>query len=1506
MDDPDVGISYSAGAGAGLEDIDDLMEEIEASFSPSPPERIRARNAQYIAPRFTRNPGPQTPLDYDDISDYDDVELYQAFEPQFQPDVRLTGSSSYGPPTLSRRPFATQSVARLSFRQTVPPGVLSAHNTRPPMIPGLLSTSDRLAPHANEAPHDNRCDPARGSNPRNAHGIPLRPVSKLPDMYRSLFKFGVFNAVQSSCFDTVMDTDENMVISAPTGSGKTVLFELAIIRMLMQAGGNTKTSKCIYVAPTKALCSEKCRDWTAKFQPLGVDCCELTGDTVHFGKSAWGSARDATIIVTTGEKWDSLTRNWSDHQRILSQIQLFLVDEVQILNEHRGSTLEVVISRMKIRGSSVRFVVVSATVPNIEDVASWISNGTPDGSATIMKFGEEYRPCKLSKFVYGIPRKREQNDFVFQKTLDYRLYAILQQHSANKPMLVFCSTRKGVMTTAEQIMKEYEEASHKKQTLPWLRPPRIEQNFQNKRLEKLAVCGIGVHHAGISMEDRRTTEELYIKKVLRIVFATSTLAVGVNLPAHTVVIKGVKIFQNNTSQEYSDLDIMQMMGRAGRPQFDKEGIAIIMCEADLEAKYKALAQGHTVLESCLHLNLSEHINSEVGLGTITDLDTAKEWLHNSFLYRRVQRNPRHYAIGKDNSQTWQQRIDDMVTQSIIKLQDTELVTYSEHEDGQLCSTEFGDIMSKFYVKQSTMNLILKLPDRATVREILEAIASAEEFSDIRLRSGEKQVYNKMRVHNDIRYQIKKIEKPADKIFVLIQAVLGCMSLSDPEYKNGDNNPPGEAFAIFRHVARIAKAIVEVAIVKKAGGLLKSGLEAMRCLNAKAWEDRYTVMRQVERIGEKSLKVLAEHNITSIDALRKADQLCLEALLNRRPPFGLEVLAAVQQFPQYTLKISEVAVSSHGGKKPVEVEILVDCGLLNATEIKPKKVKTRVADMTAVLTLTSDLDFVDFRRIPTKVLKETKSFSVSVQLTKPSQSITVCISSEIIAGVAMTECYKPNIGAKHYPTMVTRPQNSLDVMLEGLEDDPDFWNMGPDDEDFVEAELPTAKVEPPAVTSKPAATQASLSKHHEEQQKTSAKIAPGNTAATMQNRLKRLPNGNYECNHMCKDKRNCRHVCCHEGLPKPPPMSKKRIEALCTEESSQNKLDKSTVGSDNGSRHTDSSKAKATTKVKSKPCDKAGAQLKRLDALHEKTNVKANLKLSPGQRIKLDKSVNTSGEGLKGRSIGSGLTSLRVDNKADTGDDVISIDDSDNDADLPEPSDLLNSFGNGKRKGCDVAIPSDDTTHYSNSEVDAALRDAPLYDNENIRHMNTSSSTPQAYDNSPRAENWLWNTPASKRQKRRSEADESPINHKRAELEPTQRDETFRRPPASPMQRKVDKGKQKAELLFLDSSSDEHGPSGWQQDVEMEQGSPCRFQAPGDEPFELDLNLFEIVPDTSSSETLATSCSASHEQLSLRDHIEVEPSSFAFDDEPQEDNSFQKDLEELEAWWHSGAVEIIDD
>ncbi|KAJ3930521.1 MAG: DEAD-domain-containing protein [Lentinula lateritia] len=1136
---------------------------------------------------------------------------------------------------------------------------------------------------------------SQGYQPRNSQKLSLRPVSNLPDMYRGLFKFGVFNAVQSSCFDGVFHTKENMVISAPTGSGKTVLFELAIIKMLSEAQETGQSVKSIYVAPTKALCSERYRDWANKFEPLGIKCCELTGDTIHFGKSAWGDAKNATIIITTGEKWDSLTRNWDDHHHQLSQIQLFLVDEVHILNETRGSTLEVVVSRMKLRGTAVRFVLVSATIPNIKDIASWIGKDAQHGSAQVYEFGEDYRPCKLIRHVVSFPRSKGQSDFVFSKNLDYKLFQTLQTYSVGKPILIFVSTRKGkwssqtgVFSTAEQLSKDHNEAAAKKQSLPWSRPGRVDRIFNDKRLSEFASLGIGVHHAGLTPNDRRTIEELFLSKILRIVIATTTLAVGVNLPAHTVIIKGVHTFQNSSSIEYSDLDVMQMLGRAGRPQFDKDGIAVIMCESELENKYRALVQGKTIVESSLHLNLSEHLNSEIGLGTITNVNSAKEWLKSSFLFQRIQKNPNHYSLGKDENQTWEERVDDIVMQSVESLRNSELVSREDGSDAIIC-TEYGDIMSKFYLRQRTMGLILDLSERASMREVLDVIANADD--ETRLRASEKSIYNKLRRHNDMRYEVKKVERTSDKILLLIQAILGGISLNAPEYRSNDSQPQFEAYSVFKHLPRIARAIVEVAIVRRFGAPLKYGLELVRCSTAKAWEDRPVVLRQIESIGEKSLKASGQTSSARQDTLR------LETLLNRRPPFGLEMLASAQEFPVYTLRVEEIRVHSDGGRTPVDIELSVECGLLQ--EVGPSKSKkqkpSRFSHMTSVLTLTSDNQFVDFRRIPTKALKEVKTFEICATLEKPSQTVIVSVSSESYAGVTVAKIHKPNLPSSEYPTLNTKPMTALELELRGLEQcDGLFDEMFDQHGDEIVKE---ENLEPVQFKDIRKSTQKLLPETNQRDQASNAEARTP----------KKLPNGLYEYAFpsivahlvlimlidlypfLC-------FLSCREGLRVPPKSKTGAVAKTTVKPNVVNDTQNQTK-----SKGFLSNFKPTPSKPKPKPRVKTDQTLDDLDKLHKSTNVQQNLKLSQGHRIKLDPSPSAPSIKRKNRPVPNFDIEFASIATVDT--DILDLPASlDDDDDLPAPHEILASSNNKKRNHS-----SED--NYSNSELDALIRDIPSDD-----------------------------------------------------------------------------------------------------------------------------------------------------------------------------------------------------
>ena len=216
--------------------------------------------------------------------------------------------------------------------------------------------------------------------------------------------------MQSKCFDAVYGSDDNFVMTAPTGSGKTVILELAICRLISVLGNDQ--FKIIYQAPTRALCAERQRDWEKRFASMDIRCAELTGDTDHMHLR---NVQNANIIITTPEKWDSVTRKWKDHAKLMQLVKLFLIDEVHILNDTRGATLEAVVSRMKTVSLEVRFVALSATIPNLNDVARWLGRNATNQHipARQESFGDEFRPVRLQKFVYGY--KTTANDFAFDK-----------------------------------------------------------------------------------------------------------------------------------------------------------------------------------------------------------------------------------------------------------------------------------------------------------------------------------------------------------------------------------------------------------------------------------------------------------------------------------------------------------------------------------------------------------------------------------------------------------------------------------------------------------------------------------------------------------------------------------------------------------------------------------------------------------------------------------------------------------------------------------------------------------------------------------------------------------------------------------------------------------------------------------------------------------------------------------------------------------------------------------
>ena len=219
----------------------------------------------------------------------------------------------------------------------------------------------------------------------------------------------------------------------------------------------------------------------------------------------------------------------------------------------------------------------------------------------------------------------------------------------------------------------------------------------------------------MDLSDRQVVENGFLTGQINLICCTSTLAVGVNLPCHLVIIKNTMAYHDEGLQEYSDLETMQMLGRAGRPQFDDTAVAVIITKQEKAKKYEKMISGEELLESRLHLNLIEHLNAEVGLGTIYDLPSAKKWLAGTFLYVRLGQNPDHYKLDGDaRGLNLDDRIARICQKNISLLQGENLVA----PEKKLACTEFGHAMSRYYVNFESMRNLLSLSPGAKASDIV--------------------------------------------------------------------------------------------------------------------------------------------------------------------------------------------------------------------------------------------------------------------------------------------------------------------------------------------------------------------------------------------------------------------------------------------------------------------------------------------------------------------------------------------------------------------------------------------------------------------------------------------------------------------------------------------------------------------------------------------------------------------------------------------------------------------
>lgn len=210
----------------------------------------------------------------------------------------------------------------------------------------------------------------------------------------------------------------------------------------------------------------------------------------------------------------------------------------------------------------------------------------------------------------------------------------------------------------------------------------LSEYIRDDNLKQTIQYGVGMHHAGLEESDRKIVEDLFVKKKIQILVTTSTLAWGVNFPARLVIVKGTEFFDPEVKRyvDFPLTDLLQMIGRAGRPGHDDQGIACVFVSEEKKNFYKKFLYEPFPVESSLATQLTDHLNAEIASGTLTSRQNCIDYLTWTYFFRRLTKNPTFYGLEAGSADAIQTYLNTLVQGNLLKLRDAGCVELEADSD----------------------------------------------------------------------------------------------------------------------------------------------------------------------------------------------------------------------------------------------------------------------------------------------------------------------------------------------------------------------------------------------------------------------------------------------------------------------------------------------------------------------------------------------------------------------------------------------------------------------------------------------------------------------------------------------------------------------------------------------------------------------------------------------------------------------------------------------------------
>jgi pre-mRNA-splicing helicase BRR2 len=677
-------------------------------------------------------------------------------------------------------------------------------------------------------------------------------------VYRS---FRQFNPIQTQVFHELHNTEDNVFIGAPTGSGKTVCAEFAIMRML----SNNSGGRCVYVTPKAQAADMIHAQWSEKFgKELGYQVVNLTGETATDLKLI----AKGNVIISTPDKWDILSRRWKQRANVRS-IDLFIADELQLIGGVEGPVFEIVCSRMRYissqRDRPIRIIALSSSLANAKDVAQWLGCS----SSAVFNFHPSVRPLPLELHIRGFNETHNASRLL---AMSRPIYQAIIQHSPHKPVIVFVPTRRQTRVTAGDILT-YAVADNQAHRFLHCESGDLAPILQlcsDSVLREALANGVAYLHEGLKPQDRAIVEQLFSKEAIQVIVASKDLCWSMSPAAHLVVIADTQSFNGRVHayEEYAVTDVLEMIGKANRPGVDEDAKCVLLCQSSRKDFLKKFLTDPLPVESHLDHCLHDHFNAEIVTKTIENKQDAVDYLTWSFLYRRMAQNPNYYNLQGSTHRHLSDHLSELVESTLQDLEKSKCIRVDNDMD--VSALNLGMISAYYCITYSTIELFsLSLTAKTKIRGLIEIISSATEFESIPLRHHEDVVLKQLLAQVPNKISSPKWNDPHVKTNLLLQAHLSRMALQ-PELQS-------DLEQILSKMIRLTQACVDVI---SSNGWLTPALAAMelcQMLTQSAW-NRDSYLKQIPHFTSEIIsRCTAEQVETVFDVMELDDEKRTELL-----------------------------------------------------------------------------------------------------------------------------------------------------------------------------------------------------------------------------------------------------------------------------------------------------------------------------------------------------------------------------------------------------------------------------------------------------------------------------------------------------------------------------------------------------------------------------------------------------------------------------------------------------